>query len=803
MRCLAIVQWHHFSYLVISTALLGFGASGTLLTFVGARLRRRFTSWSLGLTLLFAVSVPLSFRAAQALPLDVQYVFYSWRHAGIMALYHLLFLIPFLIGATVIGLALVHCQERVHRVYAANLLGSGAGGLLMVGLMFLMPATHLIVAAAVLGLVAAAAWLGCMERGRERRFCVAAFCAATAVVGLNLARPPTLKIDQYKMLATLRRWEQGSDATDVATRDGPRGRIDVYASPRLHRTMFAGLNTRSLPPEQLMLLVDAQPAGIIFRIDSPEDADILDDTPMSVAYRISQQPRVLLLGEIGGTNVWLARRFGADRITIVQRNPQITELMQEDLKALSGAILSGPGVAVVTQEPRLFIQQAAGRYDVIQLVGAESMAAGVSGLMSLHEDFLLTREGFASCLNMLTEDGIITVTRGLQTPPRDNIKIFATAVAALESLGVSEPGRHLVLLRNYLAAGTLVFRSPLTPETCERLRSVCARMRLDIEWMPFGWEGAEAFSEMPGPKGFTGSYLRYAAREILSPRREEFFTGWAYNVRPANDDSPYFFDFFRWRSVGLLMRVFGRHWLQRMELGYAVAVFALLEVLIVAGMLTIVPLWWVRGQCRGPGRLGTACYFACLGVAFMMIEMVFILKITHFMGDPIYAAGGMLTAFLVFSGLGSRLSARAFASRRRAAAAAVAAIVALTLAYLVLLDRAVMAFAGWPTALRFALSIGLIAPLAFFMGWPFPAGLSILQQGAPKLVPWAWGVNGFASVAGAPLGLLLSMSFGFSRVLTLGALIYAASGVAVFLLPGRDHARPAEGAIRSVPATVG
>ena len=42
MRCLSIARWHHFSYLVISTALLGFGASGTLLTFAGRWLRRRF-----------------------------------------------------------------------------------------------------------------------------------------------------------------------------------------------------------------------------------------------------------------------------------------------------------------------------------------------------------------------------------------------------------------------------------------------------------------------------------------------------------------------------------------------------------------------------------------------------------------------------------------------------------------------------------------------------------------------------------------------------------------------------------------
>ncbi|HTF66246.1 MAG TPA: hypothetical protein VK638_26530, partial [Edaphobacter sp.] len=31
VRAFSIGQWHHFSYMVISIALLGFGASGTLL----------------------------------------------------------------------------------------------------------------------------------------------------------------------------------------------------------------------------------------------------------------------------------------------------------------------------------------------------------------------------------------------------------------------------------------------------------------------------------------------------------------------------------------------------------------------------------------------------------------------------------------------------------------------------------------------------------------------------------------------------------------------------------------------------
>ena len=52
MRLFAIVQWHHFAYMVISVALLGFGASGTVLALAQDRLKPRFV-------LVFAVAAAL------------------------------------------------------------------------------------------------------------------------------------------------------------------------------------------------------------------------------------------------------------------------------------------------------------------------------------------------------------------------------------------------------------------------------------------------------------------------------------------------------------------------------------------------------------------------------------------------------------------------------------------------------------------------------------------------------------------------------------------------------------------------
>jgi len=56
MRILAITFWSHLAYMVISVALLGFGASGTTLTLWHRRLvrTRQAWMWALALALLLA-----------------------------------------------------------------------------------------------------------------------------------------------------------------------------------------------------------------------------------------------------------------------------------------------------------------------------------------------------------------------------------------------------------------------------------------------------------------------------------------------------------------------------------------------------------------------------------------------------------------------------------------------------------------------------------------------------------------------------------------------------------------------------
>jgi len=84
---------------------------------------------------------------------------------------------------------------------------------------------------------------------------------------------------------------------------------------------------------------------------------------------------------------------------------------------------------------------------------------------------------------------------------------------------------------------------------------------------------------------------------------------------------------------------------------------------------------------------------------------------------------------------------------------------------------------GLADAVKIGLSLVLVAPLAFCMGMPFPLGLKQLAVEDPDFIPWAWGINGFASVLSTALATLLALEFGFTAVLLLALLLYAAAAL--------------------------
>lgn len=782
MRALSVSHYYHFSYLVISTALLGFGASGTFLAFLFDRLKQSFSFWNQTFLLLFLISLPVCYRLARRLPLDTQYLLYSGEQLLLLIAFNLLVFIPFFFGGLIIGFMLSFFKKEVPELYGVNLAGSGAGAISALGIMYLVPATRLpeilipfILLSMVLFFIAA----GLRTTLHSMRSLIFLLIGILTTLTVFITDPPRT-VDPYKSLAHFRQLELQGDAVQLAEVYGPRGQIDVFRSPTFHQTLFAGPQTTTMPPGQLALLIDGHLSGSIFSIEQMDEAGILDFTPQSLPYRLLERPEVLLLGETDGVNIWLARRMGAEKITVVQPNPQILRLMRNELEQMGGDVFSGDQVEVVNKHPRLFLEQSERQFDLIQYVAGETMTAGTGGLQGLNEDYLLTVESVSKAREMLTENGLVSITRGIQSPPRDNLKILSMFIEAVRDFSPDFPEEHLLVSRNYLAANTILLNSPVNQERLSRFRSESENLQLDIEYFPgIHSDEIRQKNRIEGPEGVQYSYIHHALNRMLFDDPESFFREWVYDVRPPVDNRPYFQDFFKWESVDRFREAYGSQWLQRLELGFVILLITFFQLSLIAILLILVPFWFRRSRYTSTkNKLPAFLHFFMIGTGFMMLEITFMQIFTKFLGDPIYSISAVLASILVFSGMGSHLQKKL--GKRlpvlRRIRVAVASIVGLTLLLTITSNPLQSVFISLSTTWRLFITILLIMPVSFFLGWLFPAGIEILDRHSARLIPWAWGVNGFASVTAAPLAILLSMSFGFQQVLFTGLGCYLVAG---------------------------
>ncbi|MGW8251684.1 MAG: hypothetical protein ACWGO1_13645, partial [Anaerolineales bacterium] len=155
-RLLAVSQYYHFAFLVISLALLGLAASGSLLS-ISPRLQaakpaRLLSASGVG----FVVSMIAAYLTVNLLPFDSYAITIDRRQPFYFALYYLTLSLPFLfsglgIAASLSSSAANGTGARSNVVYAANLFGSAGGALLAPGLMAFAGVPGALCGCAVLG----------------------------------------------------------------------------------------------------------------------------------------------------------------------------------------------------------------------------------------------------------------------------------------------------------------------------------------------------------------------------------------------------------------------------------------------------------------------------------------------------------------------------------------------------------------------------------------------------------------------------------------------------------------------------
>ncbi|HSV59580.1 MAG TPA: SAM-dependent methyltransferase [Variovorax sp.] len=767
MRLFSINLWHHFAYMIISLALLGWGASGALLMLVPRAVQRHFAALFCTAAALFGVGAVGCFALAQRVPFNPLELLWDPRQPAYLCLVYLLLLLPFLCAGACICMALARFRGELSRIYSVDILGAGAGSLGAVALLFMLSPSDALLLVGALGCTAAA--LGWLESGGHRRWPALALMLLAAA--MPWLWPPgwlAPRMSPYKELSQTLRVPQ---ARVVAQASSPLGLVSVVESPRVPLRHAPGLSLTAStePPPQWGVFTDGEGLNALTRFDGRlASLAHLDQISSALPYHLLRHPRVLVLGAGAGADVLQAHYHGASRIDAVELNPQVVDLVRNRFGHASGGVY-GKLAQVHVAEARGFIAASRERYDLIQVALLDSFSASSAGLYALAENYLYTVEALQDALGHLEPGGLLAVTRWVSVPPRDALKLFAAATLALERSGVADPASRLAMVRSWKTSTLLIRNGAFGQEDIAAIKAFCVARSFDVAFYPgMQRDQANRFNVVEGPDLFDG------ATALLGPDRSEFIARYKFNIEPATDDKPHFFHFFKWRVLPELLSLKDRGGLPLLEWGYPVLVATLAQALLASLLLIALPMAWVaRAGTGSRGRV--LAYFLAIGFAFMFVEIAFIQKFVLFLGHPLHAVAVVLFAFLLFAGIGSHVAGRWRTASLWKVVAAIAATALLSLALLPWLFRHAM---GLPDGARILISVALIAPLAFFMGMPFPLGLARVEAADARLIPWAWGINGCASVSAAVLATLLAIHIGFTAVVLAALVLYALAAAA-------------------------
>jgi hypothetical protein len=774
-RWFAIVSWSEYGYWVISITMVGIAASGVVLNLAKdwvlastQRVQRAF-AWLPPLMIVSLAGGYLAIAAIDFNPLALQ------NHATmgaqlwkIAAYYAALFPFFFLSGAF-IGLYFIAYGSDISRIYAADLVGAGAAGIVVVALMFVLHPFTLPLA--LLPVLLWAGWL--LLHGTAARAALVVLTLAAAAAVALFARAD---YNEYKAIAAPLRVE-GNQRLEVI--QSPRGiyevlnnfteRLDVDLSN--NEAMLGGAE----PIATYGLYVDGNRLTSLPK-EKPGALPYLNAALDALPYKLAAQPpAVLLVGSRGGFRIDEAQQLGARSLVALEPEPMLHALIgkhRPDLQGDPRRLATAPSAYL----RRIAADEPARRFDLIDIALDYQGSADVA-------KYSFTVEGLAAYHAALSPTGVISVPVSIREFTVYAVKLVLTAREALRAAGVANPAQHIVVYRSAWNARVLVSRQPFTPAAIEAIRRFCDERSFDVSYLPGVdvsqlkiWNDLPAVSFEQVQVSAAGERQDALANEIRAYVLPPDGVGQPWpattNLSPATTDRPHFFSVLRLTALApILERI---DLVPREEIGALVSLAVLAQSIVIALLVLSLPLFRPKTMGIHPVLVGKSiAYFAGLGLGFLFIEIYLIEKATFFLNDRTLGFSLTLGAMLLFSGLGSWMSGRwaiggdALRIRHGLRMACVVVLVWCALAYLLAAWLLPLGL-GWPLWVRFAALLVLIAPVGVALGFPFACGLAALQP-YPHFVPWAWSLNGAFSVVASPLAHLLAMGQG-NRVLVAAAL---------------------------------
>ena len=785
MRLFSVMLWHHLAYMVITVALLGFGAAGSIAAVRKGLVPKEGIDKRLALySMLFAGTLFIAFLIMVRVPLDTfQLLAPPPDMPGVPSLgsskplqlmyvflYYAALLPPYFFAGLIIAAVFSRFPKKATVIYFFNLIGSAIGCFAVVALITALTGDGMIILSLVLALLGAVAFaLSEGEAGKKLMwgslaaivFFLALIPVRESVFPVSVAPTKaqgTFEVMDPSMTVESRQWD-------------PVARIDVLNMPKSGELYHMYEN---LPHK--IITIDGDAYTYMYHFPSMwPDYPPLGQTIYSAAYWANPTPKkVLAVGLGGGIDIATALHHRPERIVGVEINQGMIDATGKKFADFTRHIYDQPSVDIVHEEGRSYIKRSDEKFNIIQMSGVDTWSALATGAYVLSENYLYTVEAMTEYIDHLEDDGVLNIIRWLFNPPRETLRLTAVAAQALKERGIQDPSKHIALMVYPFFGALLVKKTPFTPEEIARLKDAQKYEAHGHHITPLVLASAE---------GQTPFHKLLQAYQQGDAAMETFYANYQFDVTPVYDDKPFFFRYYRWGDFFKSIQGVGGSIESQFPVGLWILLLSLLQAIVLAALLIIVPLFKVnkdKENQTSAQKIPTGAvltYFAALGTAFMLIEVGLMQKLVLFLGHPSFSIATTLAALLTFSGIGSYLSGRAQSSA--AVIAQRALILLLIVGFIdlffvvpVIVDAAL----GFPMSIRVLLTVLVLAPLGLLMGVPFPSGIRVLgNNDGERYVPWAWGVNGALSVTASVAAILIAMGVGFNAVLIIGLACYLAA----------------------------
>ncbi len=758
-RLFSVVLFYHFAFLAISIALLGLGAGG-----VFAHLRRnrlaRFETRALvsRLCSINALIVPVVLVIVLRTPVSLEIS--TANFLRLTAIY-LASAVPFFITGVEFSVVFAREASHVSPLYAADLAGGALACLAIVPLLNWLGGPNTVFFTGVCMAVAGAIWA--TDR-KSRRSAAGRALFILVLIAVNYSFT-LFDIVYAKGVFRDSAWVEFARWNAIS-------RVEVDSQ---------GKGSKAI-------VIDADASTYLMNVDPKHwqggwEKDLMS-APPALANVLRPHGDFAIIGPGGGVDVLRALGSGSPSVTGIEINPIIANtIMRGRYADYTFHLYQQPEVHIHVTDGRSFVRNARQQFDVVQMTLVDTWASTAAGAFALSENSLYTVEAFREYFEHLKPDGMIAITRWEFQQPREALRVVSVAMQALHEMGVANPaGNFIVVSEGHLDADgipvvVLAKRSGFTAEEVDQVRQhLAVHPKLFLLYAPP--DPALAAGNMPA---------RYSASAesfgqlIQANDPQKFAERYPYDVSPVTDNAPFFFFTLKLGQIlhpQALQR--GMDW--KNNLGVAVLGMVLaISLLAVLGFLVLPLAMGARGQQGRPLRL---LYFIAVGLGYILVEIAFIQRFVLFLGHPVYALTVVVFLLLLSSGAGSMVSRWWLAETDRVWLPLVLIAAALLL-YVGVLPSLLGRLVGWPFMVKLAVSAGLLVPLGFAMGMPFPTGLRALAgtgggelpvvpagQTSGNMVEWAWAMNAASSVLGSVLAIIIAIQFGLNVTLGAGAAAY-------------------------------